>query len=101
VLVATDGACALQTELALLSAAGFTNGELLSMATIGASRAVGRERDFGSIAVGKRADLVLIDGDPLANLSSLKNVTAVMKDGILYSNVDSLRADRPFLLPRR
>jgi len=101
VLVATDGACALQTELALLSAAGFTNSELLSMATIGASRAVGQERDFGSIAVGKRADLVLIDGDPLANLSSLKNVTAVMKDGILYSNVDSLRADRPFLLPRR
>jgi hypothetical protein len=101
VLVATDGACAIQTELGLLSAAGFTNSELLSMATIGAARAVGRDRDFGSIAVGKRADLVLIDGDPLANLSSLKNVIAVMKDGILYSNVDSLRADRPFLLPRR
>lgn len=99
VLVATDGACDFRTELDLLKAAGFTSRELWSMSTIDAARVVGRERDLGSIAPGKLADLLLIDGNPLTDLAALKRIKAVMKDGVLFTNLEALKANKPFLLP--
>ena len=97
VLVATDGACDLRTELDLLKAAGFTNQQLLSMATIEAARVVGRGRELGSVAPGKIADLVLVDGNPLVDLGDLRKIKAVMKDGMLFTNLDSLKAEKPLL----
>src|SRR5580658_3622549 len=45
---------------------------------------LGRANDFGSIKVGKYADLIAVNGDPLKDISLLENVEFVMKDGKVY-----------------
>jgi len=42
------------------------------------------DKIFGTIERGKRADLVVVDGDPLADLHALRHVELVMRAGVLY-----------------
>ena len=100
VFAATDGACSIVDELELLRDGGFTTRELLRMATIDAAEMVGRRNELGSISVGKSADLVLVAGNPLEDLSSLRNVKAVMKGGVLITDIPALQAALPFLRGR-
>src|SRR5439155_23058627 len=58
----------LHREMALYVAAGFTPLEALQAATLVPARALGRDAEVGTIAVGKRADLVVVDGNPLADI---------------------------------
>jgi Imidazolonepropionase and related amidohydrolases len=46
-----------------------------------------QDRDIGSIAVGKQADLVVIDGNPVANISDIRKVETVFKQGVGYDPV--------------
>lgn len=81
-------------ELSCLVEAGMTPMQAIVAATGDAARCVGLESDIGTIAEGKRADLILVEGDPLEDISILergKAVRYVMKDGVVY--VDE-RADR-------
>ena len=75
---------ALHHELELYEFAGIPANEVLQIATIGSARVARREADLGSIAPGKLADLVLIDGDPAQRISHIRNVELVMKDGVFY-----------------
>jgi len=52
--------------------------------TSSAATLLGLERDIGSIAVGKRADIVAVRGDPLQNIQVLEHVDFVMKDGKVF-----------------
>ena len=49
--------------------------------TLTAARALGHERDPGTLEAGKLADLIVVDGDPLEDLSALRNVEVVVKGG--------------------
>lgn len=53
----------------------------LQSATIDSARITGVDKDLGSVEVGKLADLVIVDGDPLADLADLLKVDTVVKDG--------------------
>jgi imidazolonepropionase-like amidohydrolase len=64
-------------EIALLARVGFPPMEALCAATSVAARALKRQHEIGSIEAGKRADLVLFDGDPLANLESLQELSRI------------------------
>lgn len=75
---------AYQRELELYSEAGIPNADVLALATFGAAKVMKQEKDLGSIAKGKKADLVLIDGDPLARMSDIRKVRLVIKDGVLF-----------------
>ena len=96
-LPGTEGACSLSRELQLLSQTGISNADLLSSATLGAARFAELDHEVGSITVGKRADIILVDGDPLARLEDLDKVTMVMRDGTLFRDLRALRAPLPFL----
>lgn len=72
---------AIVDELLALEAAGIPRGEALRLATAGGAEALGRSGEAGTIAVGKRADLVLLDADPTASLTALRRPAGVMIGG--------------------
>lgn len=75
---------ALHRELELYVEAGIPPAEVLKIATIGAARVMKREADLGSIAPGKLADLILVDGNPAEQISDIRRVALVVKDGNVY-----------------
>jgi imidazolonepropionase-like amidohydrolase len=82
----TDGLAGftLHRELELDVRSGIPPAEVLKLATLGAARIMKKDGELGSIAPGKLADLVLIDGNPAANISDVRKTALVMKDGVLY-----------------
>jgi imidazolonepropionase-like amidohydrolase len=70
--------------MALLVGDGLTPVEALIAGTSAPARAF-RLNDRGEIRVGKRADLLLVDGDPTRNIDAVKNISAVWKRGALIS----------------
>ena len=71
-------------EMALMHDAGLTPLEVLRSATVNGARAMGREADLGTIAMGKLADFVLLDADPLADVANLSHAAKVIKGGVVY-----------------
>ncbi len=82
----------LQRELELFAEAGFPNATILSLATLGNARALGREQSIGSIAAGKRADLVVIDGDPVVDLTAIRRVVSTMRAGVVFPSAPLYKA---------
>ncbi|MFM2021571.1 MAG: hypothetical protein RJB02_1279 [Pseudomonadota bacterium] len=60
---------------------GMTPLQAIQAATRNGAQALGREKDVGAIAVGRLADIIAVDGDPLANVRELETVDAVVKGG--------------------
>lgn len=79
---------ALHRELELYVEAGIPAPEVLKIATLGAARVMKRDRELGSIAPGKLADLILIDGDPAQRISDIRLTSLVLKDGRLYKSAE-------------
>jgi hypothetical protein len=75
---------ALDRELELDVQAGIPAPQTLQLATFGAARIMHMDDRLGSLAPGKLADLVLVDGDPTRNISDIRNVELTMKDGLVY-----------------
>ena len=75
-----------QREIELLVEAGFSPLEAIKIATLNGAIYLGRDKQIGSIAVGKNADLVVIKGDPSTRISDVENVEIVFKDGIGYDS---------------
>ncbi|WP_025410441.1 amidohydrolase family protein [Gemmatirosa kalamazoonensis] len=73
-------------ELELLVEAGLTPLEAITVGTLHGARYLGRADRVGSIAVGKRADLVVVRGDPSARIADVENVETVFKDGVGYDS---------------
>lgn len=71
-------------EIKLHVDAGLSPLEAIQAATINAARMVGREKDLGEIEAGRLADLVVLDADPLADISNLGRIGRVVKGGSLY-----------------
>jgi imidazolonepropionase-like amidohydrolase len=78
-------------ELELYVAAGMTPAQALAAATITPARTLGLDGETGSLAVGKLAELVLVDGDPGRRIGDLRRVELVMRDGRLMTG-EHLRA---------
>jgi imidazolonepropionase-like amidohydrolase len=76
----------LDRELELYVEAGISPSDALSIATLGAARAMGRDGQSGSVEAGKQADLVLVRGDPLTRISDLRRVVKVVSAGRLYDS---------------
>jgi imidazolonepropionase-like amidohydrolase len=71
----------LHRELAEFVQAGYTPLEVIQAATQGAAKFVGRENELGTVEQGKIADLVLLDANPLENISNTRKILAVIRNG--------------------
>ncbi len=69
-------------ELAELVASGLTPFQALATATINPARYLRRAKEHGTVEVGKRADLVLLSADPLADIRNTRKIAGVMRDGV-------------------
>ncbi len=71
-------------EFALMVEAGMTPMDAIKAATSSAADLIGDSEDIGSIQKGRYADLIAVDGDPLADITVLEHVAFVMKGGAIY-----------------
>jgi imidazolonepropionase-like amidohydrolase len=76
----------LHRELEIYEQAGIPAPKILQIATLGAARVMKRDNELGSIAPGKLADIILVDGDPSAHVSDIRKVKTVVKDGVVYQS---------------
>jgi imidazolonepropionase-like amidohydrolase len=91
IVAGTDGTgLELVHELELYVQAGFSPEDALASATIVPSRLVGADNTTGSIAVGKAADLVLVEGDPAHHIGDLRQTRMILMDGKVL-DADALR----------
>ena len=81
-LAAAFHGAALHRELQALVALGVTPAQALRMATSEAAAVLDEKADYGVVAVGRRADLLLIEGDPLADIRATEQISAVWQDGV-------------------
>ena len=94
-LAGTDAACegglpgySLHDELRLFVQAGLTPTEALKTATINPAKYLELTDSLGTIAKGKRADVVILNGNPLQDISNTKNIHAVISNGRIYHSKD-------------
>ncbi|MBT7951170.1 MAG: amidohydrolase family protein [Gammaproteobacteria bacterium] len=70
----------------LVEWAGMSPMEAIKTATVNAADLLGQSETLGTLSVGKYADLIAVNGDPLADVTELENVKFVMKEGVVYKN---------------
>lgn len=72
--------------LELLIEAGFTFSQAVKICSLNAAEYLGRDKEIGTIAVGKRADLILINGDPEKQIKDVRNTEIVFKNGVGFDS---------------
>jgi len=77
-------------EMEAMQEAGMPARAVFAAATIVAARALALDREVGSVAAGKRADLVVFGADPAADIRNARQVRFVVRNGVLYSRDDLL-----------
>ena len=83
-----------QRELELLVQAGFTPAEAIHIYSENGARFLGEGDRVGTLAAGKQADIVVIAGDPLANIHDIEKTELVFKDGIGYDSAKLIESVR-------
>ncbi len=80
-------------ELEYMVEAGMPNGFVLQTATAHAAELLKHAKDLGSLDVGKFADIIGVEGDPMSDIKVMQHVTFVMKGGVVYRDAQSSVAD--------
>ena len=71
------------TEVLAMQASGMTNWQILEASTINGAKVVGKEKEFGSITKGKKANLVLLEADPIADMENITKIYRVINKGVI------------------
>jgi len=87
-------------ELRAMREAGLSNWQVLTAATLNGARVFGKENEFGSIARGRSADLLILDANPVADLDNLRKVHLVINRGTAFGP-DTLVQETPLMLAQR
>jgi imidazolonepropionase-like amidohydrolase len=74
----------LHREIELYVQAGFTPLEAIQAATIVPAQVMGLDKDVGTVEVNKRADLIVLDGNPLEDIHNIRTVKFVVANGVIY-----------------
>jgi hypothetical protein len=69
-------------ELQMIEGAGLSNEDVLKTATLTAAEMMGKQNEIGTLEVGKNADMIIVNDDPLKNIDILRNISYCIKDGV-------------------
>jgi imidazolonepropionase-like amidohydrolase len=83
-----------QRNIELLVEGGFTPAEAIRIATLNGAKFLGLDDHIGSIAAGKQADLVVLDGNPVKQISDIKKVRLVFRDGVGFDSAKLIESVR-------
>jgi hypothetical protein len=79
---------------------GMSNWQILEASTINGAKLFNNENDFGSVSVGKKANLLLLDGNPIENLDNLLKIDKIINKGVVFLP-SSLVSETPTALVQR
>src|SRR5580700_7484134 len=82
----------LHREIELYAQAGFTPMEAIQSATIVPARAMGVDKEVGTIEAGKRADVVILGANPLESIRNIRTVEFVVTNGVMYNCAELWRS---------
>lgn len=87
-------------EILRMREAGLSNWQILEASTFGGAKVLGRQQLSGSISKGKKADLVLLDADPSANIENVTKISKVIHNGVVLEP-EKLLSETPEQLVQR
>jgi imidazolonepropionase-like amidohydrolase len=82
----------LYREIELYAQAGFTPMEAIQAATIVPARVMGLDKELGTVEAGKRADLIILDANPLESIHNIRKVEFVITNGVMYNCAELWRS---------
>jgi len=82
----------LYREIELYVQAGFTPMEAIQAATIVPARVMGLDKELGTVEAGKRADIIVVDGNPLESIHNIRKVEFVITNGTMYNCAELWRS---------
>lgn len=87
-------------ELNIMKKCGMSNWQILEASTINGAKAIGKEKEFGTITEGMKANLVLLDASPVIDLNNLRKIHRVINNGKIL-NPDSIVHETPEQIVQR
>ncbi len=87
-------------ELLAMQQSGMSNFQILTASTLNGAKLLNKEKEFGTVNIGKKANLVLLDANPIDNLENITKISRVINNGIVF-NPDDILKDTPEDLAQR
>lgn len=87
-------------ELQAMQQSGMNNWQILAASTLNGAKVLGKQNELGSVNVGKKANLVLLDANPIDNIENVTKINRIINKGVVF-NPDELLNDAPEDLAQR
>jgi imidazolonepropionase-like amidohydrolase len=87
-------------ELKAMQKAGMSNWQIIQASTINGAKILNKENEFGTIGIGKKANLILLDENPVDNLDNITKINKVINQGVVF-NPNELIKETPTALAQR
>jgi len=88
------------TELIAMKECGMSNWQIIQASTVNCAKILDKENEVGTVAVGKKANLILLDADPIENIENIARIYRVINKGVVF-DPDTLIKDTPAVLAQR
>ncbi|AXO78885.1 amidohydrolase [Olleya aquimaris] len=87
-------------ELQAMQKSGMSNWKIIQASTINGAKVFDKESEFGTVNIGKKANLILLDGDPIENIKNVTKINTIFNKGVIFKP-DELIQDSPADLAQR
>lgn len=88
------------SELKFMQKSGMTNWQIIQASTVNGAKVLSKENEFGTISIGKKANLILLDNNPIENLENITKINRVINRGVVFNPAD-LIVETPEALAQR
>ncbi len=87
-------------EIKAMSKSGMSNWQILTASTLNGAKILGKENEFGTVNIGKLANIILLDSNPIDNIENISKINLVINKGVVFNPEDLIR-DTPIDLVQR